>query len=80
MVDCEVKDLKREQLHEPLSKYLKELKDSTDPSLVYQAAYAYQALQYIPDDETPLRKALRHTGKVIQGVSGVLTAVKSMDC
>jgi hypothetical protein len=79
MVDCEVKGLKRVQLHEPLSKCLKDLKDHTDPSLVYQAAYAYQALQHIPDDDTPLRKALRRTGKVIQGVSGVLSAVKSMN-
>jgi hypothetical protein len=79
MVDCEVRGLKREQLHEPFSKFLKDLKDHSNPSLVYQAAYSYQALQHVPDDDTPLRKALRRTGKVIQGVSGVLSAVKAMD-
>jgi hypothetical protein len=79
MVDSEVRDLNREQLHEPLSNYLKDLKNHSDPSLVYQAAYAYQALQHVPDDDTPLRKILRRTGKVIQGASGVLSAVKAMD-
>jgi hypothetical protein len=78
MVDCEINGLKREQLHETLSEFLEGLKDHPDPSLVYKAAYAYQALQNVPDDETPLRKALRRTGKVIQGVSGVLSAVKCM--
>jgi hypothetical protein len=79
MVDCEVRGLKRKQLHEPLSNFLKGLKDHPDPSLVYQATYSYQALQHVPDDDTPLRKAMRRTGKVIQGVSGVLSAVKSMN-
>ncbi|KAF9896701.1 hypothetical protein BX616_006925, partial [Lobosporangium transversale] len=44
MVDSQVKDLKREQLHEPLGAYLKGPKDSLDPHLVYQSAYAFQAL------------------------------------
>ncbi|KAG0013694.1 hypothetical protein BGZ80_010914, partial [Entomortierella chlamydospora] len=79
MVDSQVKGLSREQLHEPLSEYLTELQDSPDAFLVYQAAYAYQALQYIPDDETILQTALRRTGKVIQGISGVVTAVKALD-
>jgi hypothetical protein len=79
MVDCEIRGLNREQLHEPLSDFLKGLKDHSDPSLAYQAAYAYQALQHVPDDETLSRKVLRRTGKVIQGVSGVLSAVKSIN-
>ncbi|KAF9165481.1 hypothetical protein BGX20_000598 [Mortierella sp. AD010] len=54
MVDSQIKGLSREQLHEPLSDYLDELRQDQDPYLVYQATYAYQALQYIPDDETIL--------------------------
>ncbi|KAF9991382.1 hypothetical protein BGZ80_009164, partial [Entomortierella chlamydospora] len=63
MVDSQVKGLSREQLHEPLSDYLKELQKDSDPYLVYQAVYAYQALQYIPDDETILQSMMRRTEK-----------------
>ncbi|KAF9997454.1 hypothetical protein BGZ80_007007, partial [Entomortierella chlamydospora] len=44
MVDSQVKGLSREQLHKPLSDYLKGLEQNSDPYLIYQAAYAYQAL------------------------------------
>ncbi|KAG0013655.1 hypothetical protein BGZ80_010930 [Entomortierella chlamydospora] len=79
MVDNQVKGLKREQLHKPLFDYLKGLQDSSDPSLVYQAVYGYQALLYIPDDESTLQAMLRRTGKVTQGISGVVSAVKALD-
>ncbi|KAF9093480.1 hypothetical protein BGX27_001610, partial [Mortierella sp. AM989] len=79
MVDSQVKGLKREQLHEPLLIYLKDLQASSDPYMIYQAAYAYQALQYISDDETIFQATLRRTGKVVQGISGVVSAVKALD-
>ncbi|KAF9104453.1 hypothetical protein BGX27_010078, partial [Mortierella sp. AM989] len=79
MADSQVKGLQREELHQPLSAYLNELRQSPDPYLVYQAAYAHQALQYIPDDETPWQSALRRTTKVVRGVSGVVCAVKAFD-
>ncbi|KAG0318345.1 hypothetical protein BGZ99_005724, partial [Dissophora globulifera] len=71
MADCHVKDLKRVELHEPLSSYLNGLKGSSDPYLVYQAAYAFQALQYVPDDESPLQATLRRARIVVKGISGV---------
>ncbi|KAF9345531.1 hypothetical protein BGX26_003021, partial [Mortierella sp. AD094] len=79
MVDSQVEGLQREQLHQPLSQFLEELRQGSDPCLVYQAAYAYQALQYIPDDETILQSMLRRTGRVVQGVSGVVSAVEALD-
>jgi hypothetical protein len=79
MADTKVTDMDRETLHEPLSKYLKELKNSSDPYLVYQAAYAYQALLCVPDNETAWQSALRRTGKVARGVSGLVGAVKNLD-
>jgi len=79
MADTKVTGLDRERLHEPLSIYLKELKESENPYLVYQAAYAFQALLWVPDDETTWQAAMRRTGKVIQGVSGVVGAVKGLD-
>ncbi|KAF9344244.1 hypothetical protein BGX34_005850, partial [Mortierella sp. NVP85] len=79
MADTKVKGLDREKLHEPLTLYLSEIKDVSDPYLVYQAAYAYQALLYVPDDETLWQATLRRTGKVIQGVAGLVSAVKGLD-
>jgi len=79
MADTKVKGLDREKLHEPLSLYLSEIKDISDPYFVYQAAYAYQALLYVPDDETLWQATLRRTGKVIQGVAGLVSAVKGLD-
>ncbi|KAF9438521.1 hypothetical protein BGZ76_007195 [Entomortierella beljakovae] len=79
MVDSQVSGLNRENLHEPLTEYLKGLQESSDPSLVYRASYTYQALQYVPNDETILQSMMRRTGKVVQGISGMVSAVKSFD-
>ena len=79
MADVEVKGLDREKLHEPLSSYPDELRDSTDAYLVYQAAYAYQTLLCVPDNEKLWQAALRCTRKVAQGVSGLVSAVKGID-
>ncbi|KAF9951190.1 hypothetical protein BGZ65_006107, partial [Modicella reniformis] len=79
LANTNVKDLDREKLHVPLASYLDGLKGSDDPYLVYQAAYAYQALICVPDNEKLWQSTLRRTGKVIQGVSGVVSAVKALD-
>ena len=79
MVDTNVTDLDREKLHQPLQNCLGELKLSSDPYLVYQATYAYQALLCVPDNETIWQTAIRRTGKVLQGISGLVSAVKGFD-
>jgi len=79
MADTRVTGLDRETLHEPLSTYLKELKESKDPYLVYQAAYAYQATLCVPDNETAWQAAVRRTGKVLFGLSGMAGAMKDLD-
>ena len=79
MADTKVKGLDRETLHEPLLTYLNELQGSTDPYMVYQSAYAFQALQYVPDNETLWQATLRRGGKVIQGVAGLAGAVMSFN-
>ncbi|KAG0221286.1 hypothetical protein BGX31_010035 [Mortierella sp. GBA43] len=79
MADARVKGLSREKLHEPLKSYLDKLKGSSDVFLVFQAAYAYQALLCVPDNETLWQATLRRTGKVVQGVSGLVSAVKGLD-
>jgi hypothetical protein len=79
MADTKITDLDRVKLHEPLSSYLSRLRKSPDPFLVYQAAYAYQALLCVPDDETAWQSATRRTGKVIQGIFGLVSATKGLD-
>jgi len=79
MADTKVTGLNREKIHEPLFTYLSDLKRTSDPFLVYHAAYAYQALLCVPDDETMWQAAMRRTGKVIQDVSGLVSAVKGLD-
>ncbi|KAF9329737.1 hypothetical protein BGZ91_000429, partial [Linnemannia elongata] len=67
MADHKVPDFNRIMEHEPLSAILSGLKDSSDPYLMYQACYAFQALQYVPDDETVLQAVLRHSTGVVDG-------------
>ncbi|KAI8351396.1 hypothetical protein B0O80DRAFT_511364 [Mortierella sp. GBAus27b] len=79
MADAEVTGLNREKLHEPLLSYLESLKKSPDTYLVYQAAYAFQALLCVPDNESLWKATLRRTRKVIKGVSRLVSAVKGID-
>ncbi|KAF9345318.1 hypothetical protein BGX34_004858, partial [Mortierella sp. NVP85] len=79
MADTRVTDLDHEKLQELLSTYLDRMKGSKDPYLVYQAAYSYQALLCIQDDETAWQAAIGHSGKAIQNVPGTVGAAKSVD-
>ncbi|KAG0006776.1 hypothetical protein BGZ65_003913 [Modicella reniformis] len=79
MANTKVKDLDRETLHAPLASYLDKLKSTNNPYLIYQAAYAHQALLCVPDNEKLWQGTLRRTGKVIQGISGLVSAVKALD-
>ncbi|OAQ23208.1 hypothetical protein K457DRAFT_1868390 [Linnemannia elongata AG-77] len=79
MADCNIQGLDRVKLHEPLLSYLECLKSDKDPYIVYQAAYAFQALLCVPDDEEPWQAALRRSGAVIKGVGGVASAIKGLN-
>ncbi|CAO3565205.1 unnamed protein product [Mortierella alpina] len=71
----QVKDLSRVEEREPLAKVLAGLQGSSDPYLMYQALYAFQALQYIPDNESTLEAVLRHSlgaAESLIKVSGVI--------
>ncbi|KAG0067556.1 hypothetical protein BGZ89_005934 [Linnemannia elongata] len=68
MAKLKVEDLDRVSIHEPLSVFLRGMKDSSDPYLMYQACYAFQALQYVPDDETALEAFLRHSTTLVDGL------------
>ncbi|KAF9292796.1 hypothetical protein BGZ88_006110, partial [Linnemannia elongata] len=76
MADHKVQDLDRVMEHEPLSAVLSELRESSDPYLMYQACYAFQALLYVPDDETALQAVLRHSTGVVDGLVKVTSVMK----
>jgi hypothetical protein len=76
MADHKVKDLNRVVEYEPLSGVLSGLKGSSDPYLMYQACYAFQALQYVPDDETAIEAILRHSAGVVDGLIKVSSVFK----
>ncbi|CAO3564937.1 unnamed protein product [Mortierella alpina] len=79
MADCKVEGLDRVTLHERLSAYINGLKCSNDPHMVYLAAYAFQALECVPDNESPWQATKRRTENVIQGVFSLVKAVKGLD-
>ncbi|KAG9070332.1 hypothetical protein KI688_009669 [Linnemannia hyalina] len=76
MAEHKVKDLDRLEEHEALSGVLPGLKASSDPYLMYQACYAFQALQYVPNNETPLQAVLRHSTGVVEGLVKVSAVFK----
>ncbi|KAF9271709.1 hypothetical protein BGZ88_005712, partial [Linnemannia elongata] len=55
MLAGQVKDLNRERDHQPMLQLLNSLKESDNVVQKFEATYAYQALQYASDDETPLQ-------------------------
>ncbi|KAF9948265.1 hypothetical protein BGZ72_009801, partial [Mortierella alpina] len=70
-----IKDLPRVEEREPLASVLSGLQTSSDPYLMYQALYAFQALQYVPDEESVLQAVMRHSLGAAEGfvkVSGVI--------
>ncbi|KAG9066992.1 hypothetical protein KI688_012904 [Linnemannia hyalina] len=76
MADHKIQDLDRIMEHEPLSAVLSGLRDSSDPYLMYQACYAFQALQYVPDYETVLQVVLRHSTGMVDGLVKVTCVMK----
>ncbi|KAG0060279.1 hypothetical protein BGZ90_004091, partial [Linnemannia elongata] len=78
MVAGKVKDLNRERDHQPMLQLLDGLKDSDNIVQKYEATYAYQALQYAPDDETPLQVLWRYA-KVAAAGAGAVSSVFKLD-
>ncbi|KAG0310642.1 hypothetical protein BGZ99_000255, partial [Dissophora globulifera] len=83
MVDGGIKDLDPRNLHHPLllllSDIQKELEKSTDPHLVFKAAYAFQALQQVHNDEKPWRTASRPTETVETGTARLFSEVEEFN-
>ncbi|KAF9355630.1 hypothetical protein BGX34_010335 [Mortierella sp. NVP85] len=67
MADTSIKGLNQQELGNFLSEYLTGLKATSDHSVVYQAAYAYQALQHIPDHEPIWQAAFKFKRRATSG-------------
>lgn len=76
MAEHKVSDLDRIQEHEPLTAVLSGLKGTSDPYLLYQASYAFQALQYVPDNETITQALGRHTIGVVESMVKLSSVLK----
>ncbi|KAF9899234.1 hypothetical protein EC991_009275, partial [Linnemannia zychae] len=76
MADHKVQDLDRVAEQEPLSGVLSGLKDSLDPHLMYQACYAFQALQYVPNNESALQEVLRNSAGVADSLIKISAVFK----
>ncbi|KAF9287714.1 hypothetical protein BGZ68_001383 [Mortierella alpina] len=79
MADSQVVGLQRVDLHKPLYDYLDGLKHSEDPYMVFQAAYAFQALLRVPDDESDWEATVRRGGRILNGAFQLAGAVKALD-
>ncbi|KAG0052040.1 hypothetical protein BGZ90_006604, partial [Linnemannia elongata] len=78
ILDHKVQDLDRVLERKVLTAFLSELKGSSDPYLLSQASYAFQALQYVLYDETALQSVWRHSTRAVEGLFKV-TAVFKLD-
>ena len=76
MVEGNVKGLDRTEDYRPLLDILDELKGSDDPYLKFHATYAWQALQYVGNDESPLHAVVRFAGGLAKAVVGVVSVLK----
>lgn len=75
MVGNKVVGVSRESDHEPLQRLLIDMMQSEDIYLKHQAAYAFQALMHIPNDESTKDCVLRNATTLVQGIIGVASIV-----
>ncbi|KAK3824000.1 MAG: WD40-repeat-containing domain protein [Linnemannia elongata] len=75
MVGNKVEGVSREADHEPLQSLLIGMMGSEDIYLKHQAAYAFQALMHIPNDESTTACVLRNATTIVQGIVGVASIV-----
>jgi WD40 repeat protein len=75
MVGSQVEGVSREDDHEPLQALLSGMMESDDMYLKHQAAYAFQALMHIPNDESMRDCVLRNATTIVQGIIGVASVV-----
>lgn len=70
MADAHIGDVDRINLHGPLTDFLRESESSGNPYLIFQAAYATQALLNVSDDENIWHAGFRRGWLVLKGGAG----------
>jgi len=70
MVDANIGDLSRINLHGPLTDLLREAESRGNPYLTFQAEYAMQALLNVSDDDNIWRAGSRRLWLVLKGGAG----------
>ncbi|KAG0373651.1 cofilin [Mortierella sp. AD032] len=76
MADNKVSGLERVKDHESLAGVFSGLKGSEDPFLLYQASYAFQALQYVPHDESTTQTFVRNGITIVESVVKISSLFK----
>ena len=79
MVETRSSGIGRESLHQPLQKELKDLRGNEELRLAQAAAYAYQALLGVGDDEGPYQALWRSVREGITTAANVTGAVSAKD-
>ncbi|KAF7593184.1 hypothetical protein BBP40_011814 [Aspergillus hancockii] len=79
MVDIRVSGLNRQWLHKPLHDQLDMLRKDPEPRLAQAAAYAYEALRGVPDDESPWRTFRRNSWTIIFASATLASAATHLD-
>ncbi|CAG8736927.1 13057_t:CDS:1, partial [Acaulospora colombiana] len=79
MADINITSLSREKLHGPLYEKLRDLSESNNSALAYQAKYACQALLHVPNDEQPWQSIIRRTLNITGGVLAIASSIRTFD-
>ena len=70
MADAHIGDIDRVNLHGPLTDFLRESESSENPYLIFQAAYATQALLNVSDDDDIWHAGFRRLWLTLKGGAG----------
>ncbi|OJJ45910.1 hypothetical protein ASPZODRAFT_2109333 [Penicilliopsis zonata CBS 506.65] len=77
--DIKVSGIDHDEVHQPLLKQLRELREHDEPRLSQAASYAYEALRGVPDNLGPWDVFWRTGGTVFKVLTKLASAVPNMD-
>ncbi|KAG0019353.1 hypothetical protein BGZ80_005944 [Entomortierella chlamydospora] len=79
MAGSDIRGLSCVQLHGSFFKHLEGVQSRLEPYLIYQAAYAFQALQYVLDDKLHSKSIQENMEDLLRGIMGVTNDIKDFD-
>ncbi|KAE8150931.1 hypothetical protein BDV25DRAFT_153540 [Aspergillus avenaceus] len=78
-VDIRLEGIHQDAVHQPLFNTLRSLEAHDDSRLAQAAAYAFEALRGIPDNEGPMDVFLRTSGSLVSATAKIAGSVATMD-